>query len=113
VRQYVCRTYSTGYKISRYYPRRFSRCPSRNGYFPAERGYQRVFACDVHSVRHGINPCAALLNDKIAHRRQLRYVLEVIRDTSRPHFDGVETILNVARIAAHIYGTGDRGKQFL
>jgi predicted dehydrogenase len=49
---------------------------------------------------------------KDAYRRQLRYVLEVIRDPSMPRLDGMETILNVARMAAHIYETGDRGKPF-
>ncbi len=42
-------------------------CPSINGHFPAERRSPRVFACDVQKVRLGINPYAALLNEKIAH----------------------------------------------
>jgi hypothetical protein len=50
---------------------------------------------------------------KDAYRRQLRYVLGLIRDPSLPRIDGMETILNVARLAARIYETGDRGKRFL
>lgn len=49
---------------------------------------------------------------KDAYLRQLRYVLEVIRDPSVPRLDGMEIILNVARMAARIYETGDRGKPF-
>ena len=41
--------------------------PSRNGPFPAERRSPRVSGCGVRPARLTVNPCAALLDEKVAH----------------------------------------------
>ena len=44
-----------------------AKCPSRNSPFSAERRSPRVSGCGVRPVCLTVNPCAALLDEKIAH----------------------------------------------
>jgi predicted dehydrogenase len=77
-------------------------------------------SCDRGNIKAGEYreelPAVTVSGDsqgKDAYRRQLEYVLGLIRDPAVPRRDGMEMILNVARVAARIYETGGCGKSFL